>query len=156
MVAQNSTLQLCVVGRNTFIGANNVFTDFDLMDNPVQTFHNGSLQDVGLLVLGSAVGHNVKIGSGFVVYPARMIGSNATLLFVHEDNLVRKNVPGLDPDDVDAETGRPRRLVYRWPHPPEPDGHEPLTMSHTTSHDDADRPQSLQIAARHSSARLLR
>jgi UDP-N-acetylglucosamine diphosphorylase / glucose-1-phosphate thymidylyltransferase / UDP-N-acetylgalactosamine diphosphorylase / glucosamine-1-phosphate N-acetyltransferase / galactosamine-1-phosphate N-acetyltransferase len=115
MVAQNSTLQLCVVGRNTFIGANNCFTDFDLLGNPIHTIHEGDLSEVGLPVLGSAVGHNCKIGSGFIVYPGRMIGSGAVLLFDHDDNLVRRNVPGNDPDDVDDVTGEPRRIYYRWP-----------------------------------------
>lgn len=156
MVAQNSTLQLCVVGRNTFIGANNVFTDFDLLGKPIQTFHNGKLQDVGLPVIGSAVGHNVKIGSGFVVYPARMIGSNTTLIFVHEDNLVRKNVSGLDPNDVDEETGEPRRLVYRWPHIYQPDSPGSLTVPPQASTPVEERPSSRPMTARHSSARLLR
>jgi carbonic anhydrase/acetyltransferase-like protein (isoleucine patch superfamily) len=156
MVAQNSTLQLCVVGRNTFIGANNVFTDFDLLGNPIQTFHNGKLQEVGLPVIGSAVGHNVKIGSGFVVYPARMIGSNTTLLFVHEDNLVRKNVSGLDPNDVDEETGDPRRIVYRWPNIYQPDSPGSLTVPPQASTSVDDRTPSRPITARHSSARLLR
>lgn len=156
MVAQNSTLQLCVVGRNTFIGANNVFTDFDLLGNPLQTFHNGKLQEVGLPVLGSAVGHNVKLGSGFVVYPARMIGSNTTVVFVHDDTLVRKNVSGLDPNDVDEDTGEPRRLVYRWPHTYQPDTSESLTVPPQASTPVEERPAPRPVTARHSSARLLR
>lgn len=155
MVAQNSTLQLCVVGRNTFIGANNVFTDFDLLGKPIHTFHNGKLEEVGLPVLGSAVGHNVKIGSGFVVYPARMIGSNTTLLYVHDDTLVRKNVSGLDPDDVDEETGEPRSIVYRWPHIYQPDGPAPVTVPPSAGQDADERTQSL-FSPRHPSARLPR
>lgn len=157
MVAQNSTLQLCVVGRNTFIGANNVFTDFDLLGKPLQTFHNGKLQEVGLPILGSAVGHNVKIGSGFVVYPARMIGSNSTLLYTQENTVVGKNVSGLDPNDVDEETGEPRRLVYRWPHIYQLDQGGSLTVPpQPTPQPVEDRPSSRPVTARHASARLLR
>jgi carbonic anhydrase/acetyltransferase-like protein (isoleucine patch superfamily) len=152
MVAQNSTLQLCVVGRNTFIGANNVFTDFDLIGNPIQTFHNGKLTPVGLPVLGSAIGHNVKIGSGFVVYPARMIGSNTTLIFAAEEGLVRKNVPGLPPEIVDEETGEPQRIVYRWPHVYQPNGPEPPPAPSAPK--DGSAP--LQLASRQPTARLLR
>jgi len=115
MVAQNSTLQLCVIGRNTFIGANNVFTDFNLQGEPIKVIHGGRPVAVNLPVLGSAVGHNCKVGSGFVVYPGRMIESNAVIIFDNEKNLIRKTVPGHDLDDIDEASGEPRRIVYHWP-----------------------------------------
>ncbi|RRR69902.1 MAG: multidrug transporter [Candidatus Viridilinea halotolerans] len=115
MVAQNSTLQLTVVGRNTFIGANNCFTDFNLQGEQIKLMHQGQLTGVNLPVLGSAVGHNVKIGSGFVVYPGRMIESNAVIIFDNDMNLIRATVPGHDPNDVDVTTGEPRRIIYHWP-----------------------------------------
>jgi carbonic anhydrase/acetyltransferase-like protein (isoleucine patch superfamily) len=34
MVAQNTCLQMCVIGRNTFIGAGNTFTDYNLIPPP--------------------------------------------------------------------------------------------------------------------------
>lgn len=125
MLAQNSTLQMCVVGRNTFIGANNVFTDFNLMGEPIRTYHDGALQPVGLPVLGSAVGHNTKIGSGFVFYPGRMIGSNTVLVLKNRVNLVRKsvnvlgipaayNIPG-EGYAHPSDDGVPR-TVYHWPY----------------------------------------
>ncbi len=116
MVAQNSTLQLCVVGRNTFIGANNCFTDFNLQNEPIKVVHQGDLVEVNMPVLGSAVGHNVKIGSGFIVYPGRMIESNAVIIFDNDKNLIRTTVTGHDLEDVDRATGEPRRIVYHWPH----------------------------------------
>lgn len=115
MVAQNTCLQLAVLGRNTFVGANNVFTDFDLAGNPIETFHKGVLTPVGLPVLGSAVGHNCKIGSGFVVYPGRMIGPNIMIAYNDEQGLIRRNVSGYSPDDMDEDTGEPRLKYYRWP-----------------------------------------
>jgi acetyltransferase-like isoleucine patch superfamily enzyme len=115
MVAQNSTLQMTVVGRNTFIGANNCFTDFNLQSEPIKTPHKGRLEEVHMPVLGSAVGHNVKIGSGFVVYPGRTIGSNTVIIFDNDKSLIRKGVPGRSVEDVDEETGEPRRTVYHWP-----------------------------------------
>jgi carbonic anhydrase/acetyltransferase-like protein (isoleucine patch superfamily) len=124
MVAQLSCLQMCVVGRNTFIGAGNIFTDFDLQNRPLQTFHKrrdadeAKLEEVGMPVLGSAVGHNVKIGSGFVIYPARMIGSNTTLIYSDEESVVGRNVRHIaNADDMEVdEHGEPVRTVYRWPH----------------------------------------
>ena len=124
MVAQLSCLQMCVVGRNTFIGAGNIFTDFDLRNQPLHTFHQrrGAAQpekeEIGLPVIGSAVGHNCKIGSGFVIYPARMIGSNTTLIYADSEAVVGRNIqPMTNIDDLEVdEQGEPRRNVYRWPH----------------------------------------
>jgi carbonic anhydrase/acetyltransferase-like protein (isoleucine patch superfamily) len=123
MVAQLSCLQMCVVGRNTFIGAGNIFTDFDLRNQPLHTFHQrkGASQpekeEIGLPVIGSAVGHNVKIGSGFVIYPARMIGSNTTLIYADPESVVGRNIhPYTNIDDLEMdEKGEPRRTVYTWP-----------------------------------------
>jgi carbonic anhydrase/acetyltransferase-like protein (isoleucine patch superfamily) len=133
MVAQNSTLQMTVVGRNTFIGANNCFTDFNLQNEPIKTPHKGRLAEVHMPVLGSAVGHNVKIGSGFVVYPGRTIGSNTVIIFDNEKSLIRKGVPGRSVEDVDEETGEPRRTVYHWPNvyydPDQPDPRVPTPAS---------------------------
>jgi carbonic anhydrase/acetyltransferase-like protein (isoleucine patch superfamily) len=123
MVAQLSCLQMCVVGRNTFIGAGNIFTDFDLRNQPLHTFHRrkGAEQpekeEIGLPVIGSAVGHNCKIGSGFVVYPARMIGSNTTLIYADPEAVVSRNIrPMTNIDDLEVdEQGEPLRTVYKWP-----------------------------------------
>lgn len=135
MVAQNSTLQLAVVGSNTFIGANNCFTDFNLQGEPIKVLHRGRRVEVNLPVLGSAVGHNVKLGSGFIIYPGRMIESNAVIIFDNEKNLIRKTVRGHDIEDFEA-SGEPRRIIYHWPNvyydpadevrpppPPEPPAH---------------------------------
>jgi acetyltransferase-like isoleucine patch superfamily enzyme len=139
MVAQNTTLQVCVVGRNTFIGANNVFTDFHLLGQPIKTYHQGSLEDVAMPVLGSAVGHNCRIGSGFVFYPGRMIGSNTVLILDNRVNLINKsvNVPGIESSTVipghphDDDEGETRQTIYRWPYLVDPDTgalHDPLQM----------------------------
>jgi hypothetical protein len=123
MVAQLSCLQMSVVGRDTFIGAGTIFTDFDLRNQPLHTFHQrkGAAQpekeEIGLPVIGSAVGHNVKIGSGFVIYPARMIGSNSTLIYADPEAVVSRNIrPYTNIDDLEMdEQGEPIRTVYIWP-----------------------------------------
>jgi len=126
MVAQNTCLQLCVVGRNTFVGANNVFTDFNLLGKPIRLWHRGELQEAGMPVLGGCVGHNVKIGSGFVIYPARSIESGSILVSPEGPAVIARNLscqdslnyrwiysmgPGLpvdaDPEDACAGTGTP-------------------------------------------------
>jgi len=145
MVAQLSCLQMCVVGRNTFIGAGNIFTDFDLINRPIQTYHKGELHEVGLPVLGSAVGHNCKIGSGLVVYPARMIGSNTTLIYADSQAVVARNVQHLDSgDDVEAdESGELVRTVYKWPNQYKPDE---LKASSNPSDTDTSFIEPLQVA----------
>jgi acetyltransferase-like isoleucine patch superfamily enzyme len=102
MVAQNTCQQLCVVGRNTFVGANNVFTDFNLLGKPIRIWHRGELKDVGMPVLGSCIGHDVKVGSGFVIYPARMIESGSILVCPEGPQVITRNV------------SRQESLRYRW------------------------------------------
>jgi hypothetical protein len=102
MVAQNTCLQLSVVGRHTFIGAGNTFTDFNIMGNPVKNpvkvFHKGELHEVGLPVIGGCVGHNCRIGSGHVVFPARSIESDVVLFAQQGRTIINKNVKYEDSD----------------------------------------------------------
>ncbi|NJO04716.1 MAG: multidrug transporter [Chloroflexaceae bacterium] len=130
MVAQNTTLQLCIVGRNTFIGACNTFTDFNLLGQPIRAFYDGEYHTVGMPVLGSGVGHNCKIGSGFYFYPGRMVGSNTVLILDNDINLVNRNinVPELEGkatpvvhSEADGMQDMPPPTVYRWPYLYNPD-----------------------------------
>jgi len=80
MVAQNTCLQMCVIGRNTFIGAGSVWTDYNLIPAPLRARDgNGKLSASNRPVMGGCVGHNCRIGSGMIVYPARMIESDVVL-----------------------------------------------------------------------------
>ena len=142
MVAQLSCLQMCVVGRNTFIGAGNILTDFNLANDEIQTFHQRrgaagpQLEDVGLPVIGSAVGHNCKIGSGFVFYPGRMIGSNTTLIYGEPSTVISRNI-NVRFGEVDPHAGESEPQVeYVWPNRylrpderPAPDDEAPLAMA---------------------------
>lgn len=143
MVAQLSCLQMCVVGRNTFIGAGNIFTDFDLVNRPIQTYHKGQLAEVGLPVLGSAVGHNCKIGSGFVVYPARMIGSSTTLIYADSESVIGRNVQHIVSGDEADETGELVRTVYKWPKHFNPDE---AKANPASVHEDSSLIEPLQMA----------
>lgn len=93
IVAQNACLQLCVVGRNSFIGAGNTFTDFNLLPKQIMTYHRGKLVSTGRSVIGSCIGHNCRIGSGFVIYPGRMIESDTILAVTDDHSVINKNVP---------------------------------------------------------------
>jgi acetyltransferase-like isoleucine patch superfamily enzyme len=107
MVAQNTILQGCVVGRNTFIGGGNVFTDYNLLGQPIKTMHNGRLVPVGMAALGSAVGHDCRIGAGFVIYPGRTIESGTVLVYQGDHAVVAHN--------IDAESAAHDPRVYRLP-----------------------------------------
>ncbi|MGD8738213.1 MAG: multidrug transporter, partial [Anaerolineae bacterium] len=92
MVAQNACLQFCVVGRDSFIGAGTTFTDFNLIPKPLRTLHRGQLEDVGMTVLGSCVGHHCRIGAGLTVYPARTIESDVVLARYEGRSVISRNV----------------------------------------------------------------
>ncbi len=97
MVAQNTCLQMCLIGRDTFIGAGNTFTDYNLVDLPLRTTVGAgeagpALAETNRPVLGGCVGHNCRIGSGLVVYPARTIESDVVLFASSERRVIDKNV----------------------------------------------------------------
>jgi UDP-N-acetylglucosamine diphosphorylase / glucose-1-phosphate thymidylyltransferase / UDP-N-acetylgalactosamine diphosphorylase / glucosamine-1-phosphate N-acetyltransferase / galactosamine-1-phosphate N-acetyltransferase len=94
---------MCVIGRNTFIGAGNTFTDFNLIGEPDGLGHvlprpikaaniNGDLENVGQVVLGGAVGHNCRIGSGMIIFPGRMIESDVILVASPSRRVISRNV----------------------------------------------------------------
>lgn len=105
MVAQNSCLQMCVVGRGSFVGAANTFTDFNLVDRPIRSHVGEQLEDTGMTALGGAVGHNVRIGSGMIIFPARMIDSDVILFASPERRIIRKNVMWEDSDHLKLAGG---------------------------------------------------
>jgi acetyltransferase-like isoleucine patch superfamily enzyme len=92
IVAQNTCLQMCVVGRDTFIGANTVFTDYNVFARAIKVMQRDQLVETNMPVLGSCVGHHCRLGSGLIIYPARTIESD-TILFASEDRrIISKNV----------------------------------------------------------------
>ena len=93
MVAQNTCLQMCVIGRNTFIGAGNTFTDFNLIPTPIRALDGDSvLQEANRPVLGGCVGHNCRIGSGVVISPARVIESDVVIVASDRRRVIDHNV----------------------------------------------------------------
>lgn len=98
MVAQNTCLQFCSIGRNTFIGAGNTFTDFNLVPKPIRAMRGDVLEETGMPVLGGCVGHHCFLGSGMVVYPARAIESDVVLLATDARHVIDRNVCYEDSD----------------------------------------------------------
>jgi carbonic anhydrase/acetyltransferase-like protein (isoleucine patch superfamily) len=99
MIAQNTCLQMCVIGRNTFIGAGNTFTDYNLIPAPIKA-RDGSekLAPANRPVLGGCVGHNCRIGAGMVIFPARTIESDVVLFGSKDRRVIDRDVRYEDSD----------------------------------------------------------
>lgn len=99
MVAQNTCLQMCVIGRNTFIGAGSTFTDFNLLQTPLRAMDgHGQLSLANRPVLGGCVGHNCRLGSGMVIFPARTIESDVVLFASKERRVIDHDIRYEDSD----------------------------------------------------------
>jgi carbonic anhydrase/acetyltransferase-like protein (isoleucine patch superfamily) len=114
MIAQNTCLQMCVVGRNTFIGAGSTFTDFNLVPAPIRALDGkDQLSRSNRPVIGSCVGHNCRIGSGMIVYPARTIESDVVLVASRERRVIDRNVSFEDSDHHRLKTSSLHQVLYR-------------------------------------------
>lgn len=99
MVAQNTCLQMCVVGRNTFVGAGNTWTDYNLIPTPIRARDGkGDLHTSNRPVIGGCIGHNCRIGSGLIVYPARTIESDVVLVASQKRRVIDRDVRFEDSD----------------------------------------------------------
>jgi len=98
-VAQNTCLQMCVIGRETFIGAGNTFTDYNLIPSQIKARDGkNDLRETERYVLGGAVGHHCRIGAGMIIYPGRTIESDVVLAATQERRVITKDV-GYDESD---------------------------------------------------------
>lgn len=113
MVAQNTCLQMCVVGRNTFIGAGSTFTDYNLIPAPIKALDgHEQLKPSNRPVLGGAVGHNCRLGSGMIVYPARMIESDVVLAASDQRRVIAKDVRYEDSDHHKMRNAHLHKRLY--------------------------------------------
>jgi UDP-N-acetylglucosamine diphosphorylase / glucose-1-phosphate thymidylyltransferase / UDP-N-acetylgalactosamine diphosphorylase / glucosamine-1-phosphate N-acetyltransferase / galactosamine-1-phosphate N-acetyltransferase len=116
MVAQNTCLQMCVIGRNTFIGAGNTFTDYNLIPAPIRALDGSDkLADANRPVLGGCVGHNCRIGAGMVIFPARTIESDVVLFATKDRRIIDRDVRYEDSDHhkLKDASKHPRRYPRR-------------------------------------------
>jgi acetyltransferase-like isoleucine patch superfamily enzyme len=119
MVAQNTCLQMCVIGRNTFIGAGSTFTDFSLIPTPLRALDGkGNLAPANREVLGGCVGHNCRIGSGMLVMPARTIESDVVLIASEERRVISRHISFADSDHHNLPSSSVHVPLYQ---PEDPD-----------------------------------
>ena len=113
MIAQNTCLQMCVIGRNTFIGAGSTFTDYNLIPAPLRALDgNGKLSVSNRPVMGGAVGHNCRIGSGMIVYPSRTIESDVVLAASKDRRVIDRDVSFEDSDHHHLKAARLHQALY--------------------------------------------
>lgn len=113
MIAQNTCLQMCVIGRNTFIGAGSTFTDYNLIPAPLRALDgNGKLNISNRPVMGSAVGHNCRIGSGMIVYPSRTIESDVVLTASRDRHVIDHDIHFEDSDHHHLKAARLHQALY--------------------------------------------
>lgn len=113
MVAQNTCLQMVVVGRKTFIGAGSTFTDFNLVPTPIRARNgDGHLETANRPILGGCVGHNCRLGSGMIVFPGRMIESDVVLFASQERRVIEKDIHYEDSDHHQLSFGGLHPRLY--------------------------------------------
>lgn len=115
IIAQNTCIQMCVIGRDSFIGAGTTFTDFNLLPTPLKLeAMDGRLEPVDQVVLGGCVGHNCRLGSGLIIYPARMIESDVILFASPSRRVIRKNISYEESDhhELRPEVAKLHKRLY--------------------------------------------
>lgn len=109
MAAQNTCLQLCVIGRDTFIGAGTTLTDFNILPAPLKAMIGGRLEETNFIILGGCVGHHCRLGSGLIMHPARTVESDVVLLATEQRAVIKKNVSWEESDH--------HQYVHKYPYP---------------------------------------
>lgn len=112
MVAQNTCVQLCVIGRDTFIGAGTTFTDFNLLPTPLKAILQDGLNATNFTVLGACVGHHCRLGSGLVIFPGRTIESDVVLVASEGRRVFTKDVRFEDSDHLQYQAGHAHTRHY--------------------------------------------
>jgi UDP-N-acetylglucosamine diphosphorylase / glucose-1-phosphate thymidylyltransferase / UDP-N-acetylgalactosamine diphosphorylase / glucosamine-1-phosphate N-acetyltransferase / galactosamine-1-phosphate N-acetyltransferase len=113
LVAQNTCLQMCVIGRNTFIGAGSTWTDYNLLPSPIKARDgNGELRNANRPILGGCVGHNCRIGAGMIVYPARTIESDVVLFASKERRVIDRDIHYEDSDHLNLPVAHLHNRSY--------------------------------------------
>lgn len=96
----NADIRFSIVGNHSFLGAGSHITDCILRNDEeseqkmnsqmVRVLAGDKLVNSGYYILGPAIGNRVKIGSGTIIYPGRMIESDSLILPNQGYNIINK------------------------------------------------------------------
>ena len=102
----NTDIRFSIVGSYSFLGAGSIVTDCVLKNTDqgrnadqgepkinfpmVKVLAGKEIINSGYYVLGPAIGNRVKIGSGVIIYPGRMIKPDSIILPEQGYNIVDK------------------------------------------------------------------
>jgi len=122
-IAAGASIEMSVIGRNSYIGPGTVLTDFNLLPTPMHTVQDRYLVEIDMPVLGVCVGHNCRIGGGLLIYPARMIESDVVLVASPTRRVIMKNISYEESDHHAAEAAhlhprkypRQEEAAEEWP-----------------------------------------
>ena len=103
--AANAALEMCVVGRDSYIGGGTVFANFNLLPTPMHAEVDADVMEIDMPVLGGCVGHNCRIGPGLVIYPGRMIESDVILVASPTRRVIMQNISYEESDHHATPTG---------------------------------------------------
>jgi len=104
---------MCVIGRNTFIGAGSTWTDYNLIPAPIRARDgNGKLSLSNRPVMGGCVGHNCRIGSGMIVYPARTIESDVVLAASEKRRVIDRDISFAESDHHNLKQAHLHQTPY--------------------------------------------
>lgn len=107
--AHTASIEMSVVGRNSYIGSGTIFTDFNLLPAPMRAADNGHLIEIEMPVLGACIGHNCRIGAGLLLYPGRMIESDVVLIPSPTRRVIMKNILWEESDHHAINAEHPRK-----------------------------------------------
>jgi len=105
-------LDMCVVGRNSYIGAGTIFMDFNLLPAPITVLADFELVETQMPVLGSCVGHNCRIGAGLVIHPGLSIESDVVLIPSPTRRVIMKDISYEESDHHALAEGTLHPRVY--------------------------------------------
>ncbi|NDJ52943.1 MAG: hypothetical protein GYB68_07660 [Chloroflexi bacterium] len=110
--ALGASLEMSIVGRNTYIGGGTVLTNVNLLPQRFVLNVDYEPHEVEVPVLGSCVGHNCRLGPGMIVYPGRMIESDVVLMASPTRRVIMNDISFEESDHHASELGNLHPRLY--------------------------------------------
>jgi carbonic anhydrase/acetyltransferase-like protein (isoleucine patch superfamily) len=92
LIGQNSGLEFSLVGRGSMVGSGIDFSSSQLLPTSLKALLEDQLVEIDMPLLGACIGHNCRIGSGLVFYPARTVESDVVLMASATRRVIAKHI----------------------------------------------------------------